>query len=95
MRPQANNANASRELQRLLIGAAAGALVGGLIGAAVSGYMQLLAETPGLIAPDLELVFIAAFVGGIGGAVAGAGLGLVVALLLILRGGRGVRVKLR
>jgi NhaP-type Na+/H+ or K+/H+ antiporter len=95
MKLQADNARATHELLRLVIGVAAGALSGAVIGAAVAGYMQLLQEPSGTPDPEMSWIFLAAFVGGFGGALAGAALGLLTGLVLVVRGSSGGRARLR
>jgi hypothetical protein len=94
-RRQGDNVRATRELLRLVIGVASGALGGAVIGAVVSGYMQLLEETAGLHDADMTWIFLAAFVGGFGGAMVGAVLGLITGLALVVRNSSGCSVRLR
>jgi hypothetical protein len=95
MERQANNASAARDLLRLVIGAAAGASCGAVIGAAAAGYMQLLEETAGWRDPEMSWVILGAFIGGFGGAIVGAVVGLLTGLVLVVRGNSGKAVRLR
>jgi tetrahydromethanopterin S-methyltransferase subunit G len=92
---KADNAGATREELRLAIGVAVGALSGAVIGAAFTGYMQLLEETAGLRDPDMTWVILGAFIGGLGGALAGAVVGLITGLVLVARGNSVRTVRLR
>ncbi|HJQ34844.1 MAG TPA: hypothetical protein VJ866_22025 [Pyrinomonadaceae bacterium] len=95
MKPSPDDKSAPRDLLRLAVGAAAGSLTGAILGAAATGYMQLLEESSGLRDVEMQWVILAAIVGGLGGAAVGAVVGLLTSLILVVRNSSAKAVRLR
>jgi hypothetical protein len=99
--PPSENTSDAPALRGVALGAATGTFCGGLVGAALIGYMQLLQEISG--SPDAGTLWVfkamcvvlAAIIGGIGGAIAGSAVGLIAGLILVGRNNSGKAVRLR
>lgn len=91
---QPADANAPRQLLRLVIAVVTGGLTGAVIGAGVIGYTSLLQELSAFNT-RWEVVAVAAFVGGFGGALVGVVVGLITGLILVTRNRSGESVRLR
>ncbi|MBV9926794.1 MAG: hypothetical protein JOZ96_17375 [Acidobacteria bacterium] len=88
-------AGAPRDLLRLVVGVGVGSATGAVLGAAATGYMQLLEETAGTLDVEVQWLILAAVVGAIGGAAVGAVVGLLTSLLLVARERTVKSVRLR
>ena len=94
MKLQSDDVSSPRQPLRLVIAVAAGGLAGTVIGAGVTGYMQLLQELSALNT-RFEFVAIATIVGGLAGALVGASVGLITGLILVTRKRSRMAVRLR
>jgi pantothenate kinase type III len=94
MNLQSDDVSSPRQPLRLVIAVAAGGLAGAIIGAGVTGYMQLLQELSAL-QTRFEFVAIATIIGGLTGALVGASVGLITGLIMVTRKRWRVAVRLR
>lgn len=83
--PHPDDSSSPRELLRLGIAVISGAFAGAIIVGGIAGYMQLLEDFSGSLDIDITWIFLAVFVGGLGGAAVGAVIGLITGLILVTR----------